>query len=109
MTSTRAAGPSPLALAELRERCTSGEARAIREGARLSRSELASYLNVSTTQIARWESGQQMAKGHRAERYHTVLKQLEGRASKPLYDGNPAGDARLPNNSADDGGQDGPA
>lgn len=61
---------------ELRALCASGEARRIREAARLSRSELARAVGTSCASISRWESGDRRPHGELATAYHRALQQL---------------------------------
>jgi DNA-binding transcriptional regulator YiaG len=54
----------------------SGKARAIREAAGLSRSEIADSIKVNQSSIARWENGERMPRGPAAQRYGRLLREL---------------------------------
>jgi DNA-binding transcriptional regulator YiaG len=53
-----------------------GGARAIREGARLSVSELARELDVTPGTVSRWERGLRTPRGAAAERWAKLLRRL---------------------------------
>lgn len=63
-------------LALVRHAVASGEARRIREAARLSLGEMADAADVAASTIWRWEQGQRIPRGHQALRYATVLDEL---------------------------------
>ena len=66
-------------LAEVRALAASGAARSIRLGARLSLSEVADQLGVSTSTVFRWERGQRNPRGEAALRYGALLAELMDR------------------------------
>lgn len=63
-------------LVRVRRLASTGAARAIREDAGLSLSELATAAKVHKTTIFRWETGLRRPRGDAAERYLTVLEEL---------------------------------
>lgn len=65
-----------LRLAELRHLIASGQARGIRERARLSLPEVATYCRVTYKTIRRWESGERSPRGDGALRYGYLLAAL---------------------------------
>jgi DNA-binding transcriptional regulator YiaG len=66
-----------LAIAQVRADMASGRARAIRERARLSQSEVARALGVHWTTVAHWEAGRRSPRGETAARYAEMLWQLD--------------------------------
>jgi transcriptional regulator with XRE-family HTH domain len=52
-------------------------ARALREGAGLSRARIAEELGVHQASIARWERGDRRPRGTRAVAYASLLRQLQ--------------------------------
>ena len=66
-------------LAAVRALAASGAARSIRLGARLSLSEVANQIGVSTSTVFRWEQGQRHPRGQAALRYGLLLAKLMGR------------------------------
>jgi transcriptional regulator with XRE-family HTH domain len=67
---------TPIALAEVRDLCASGAARAIREAADLSLSEMALDVGVSAPTLSCWERGMQRPTGTRALGYRALLLKL---------------------------------
>lgn len=63
-------------IARVRELASSGDAKAIRERARLSRSEVARSVEVDPSTIGRWEEGLRSPQGDAAIRYGSVLREL---------------------------------
>lgn len=70
-------------LAFLRTACESGEARTIRERARLSRLEVATHCGVTYKTIRRWETGELRPRGEGAKRYFEMLIALEEALDSP--------------------------
>jgi DNA-binding transcriptional regulator YiaG len=66
-------------LIRVRRLAATGAARALREDAGLSLAELARAADVHKTTIFRWENGLRRPRGEAANRYLTVLKELERR------------------------------
>jgi transcriptional regulator with XRE-family HTH domain len=66
-----------VALAEVRLATESGHAKAVRQAARISQSELARNVGVSQASISRWEAGNRIPRGKAARRYAKVLRALE--------------------------------
>lgn len=64
-------------LAEVRHLIESGEARRVRERARVPQSEVARDLGVHETTVAKWERGQRLPRGVVALNYGRLLRQLE--------------------------------
>lgn len=62
-----------LSMARLRLRCRNGTARAIRERAGLSQSEMASGAGTEESYISRWERGLVQPRGQAALRYAALL------------------------------------
>jgi DNA-binding transcriptional regulator YiaG len=60
----------------LRERTATGEAREIREAARLSQSDIARSVGVHFSTLSRWESGNRLPRGQAALRYAALLDRL---------------------------------
>jgi DNA-binding transcriptional regulator YiaG len=71
MTSTDVVG-----IARMRAQLSNGEARAMRECARVSRAEIAAALGVHETAVEKWESGTRSPRGEVALRYKHLLEQL---------------------------------
>jgi DNA-binding transcriptional regulator YiaG len=65
-----------LRLSELRYLVAMGEARPIRERARLSLPEVAAYCGVTYKTIRRWEAGERPPRGAGALRYASLLAAL---------------------------------
>jgi DNA-binding transcriptional regulator YiaG len=63
-------------IAEGRELILSGRGQVIREGAHLTRSELAREIDVDQATVWRWETGRRMPRGEAARRYGSFLKEL---------------------------------
>jgi DNA-binding transcriptional regulator YiaG len=66
-----------LAAAKARTLLASGEARRIREGADVSRSEVAAALDVQPATIAHWENGIRRPRSRVAARYGELLDDLD--------------------------------
>jgi DNA-binding transcriptional regulator YiaG len=65
-------------LAVLRQMCLSGEARRIRQQAKLSLGDIAAEVGASAPPtVQRWETGQRMPRGYQATKYLRVLRRLE--------------------------------
>lgn len=69
-----------LLLAEMRESCTSGVARALRQAARLTQREIGAACTVSGQTIALWETGKRNPTGSPALTYAKLLRQLARQA-----------------------------
>jgi len=67
-----------LELAAVRALARTGTARQIRQAAGLSLAEVASSLGVSSAAVCRWEHGQRIPRGERAQRYGALLRLLAG-------------------------------
>jgi transcriptional regulator with XRE-family HTH domain len=63
-------------VAEVRDLIRTGQARAIREAAGLSLSDLAGALGVWPSTVLRWERGDRRARGPAAARYYRLLGRL---------------------------------
>ncbi len=66
----------PERLSRVRELAISGEARMIRENARLSTTDLARAIGVDKSTVSRWERGQRAPRGRAALRYEALLARL---------------------------------
>jgi DNA-binding transcriptional regulator YiaG len=66
-------------LIRVRRLASTGAARAIREEAGLSYSEVAAAAEVHKVTVFRWEHGQRRPRGAAAERYLRLLDELSGR------------------------------
>jgi DNA-binding transcriptional regulator YiaG len=66
-----------VALAAVRRMIRSGEARAIREQARISQAELARSIGASQGAVSHWENGVRMPHGHLALRLLATLVALD--------------------------------
>jgi DNA-binding transcriptional regulator YiaG len=64
-------------LARVRELVESGRARKIRRRRQISQGEFARALDVSPSQLSRWEAGERLPRGDAALRYLDLLEQLE--------------------------------
>lgn len=64
-------------LARLREMCRSGEAKAIRERADVSLSEVSTEAGTSPQCVSRWENGTRKPTGEAALRYAALLGRLQ--------------------------------
>lgn len=58
----------------------SGEARAIRERARISRADLAKDVPIDESTLWRWEAGRTIPRGEKATRYAHLLRVLADHA-----------------------------
>lgn len=67
-------------LSKLREQVKNGEARRIREAAKVSQSEIARVLGVPPSTISVWEAGKRVPTGASALRYAELLDELEKQA-----------------------------
>jgi DNA-binding XRE family transcriptional regulator len=65
-----------LMLTEMRESCTTGVARKLREAARLTQREVGESCDVSGQTIALWETGKRTPTGAPALAYAKLLRQL---------------------------------
>lgn len=74
---------SLVAVARLRARLRTGEARAIREAAGVSYIEAARAARVSAESVRRWELGEVTPRGAAAERYAAVLEELADYLAPP--------------------------
>lgn len=72
-----------VSLAGVRLATESGRARAIRESARVSQSEIARSLGVSQACVSRWEAGDRLPRGKPAQRYARMLRDLERAVGSP--------------------------
>ena len=59
-----------------REACRDGSARAIREAAPLSISELSAHLGLSSRTLSRWERGTTVPRGPKVAPYGQTLREL---------------------------------
>jgi DNA-binding transcriptional regulator YiaG len=66
-----------LRLIEIRRLAAEGEAREIRERARLSLRECAELIDVDVSQLSRWETGKSAPKRAAALRWLTLLEMLK--------------------------------
>ena len=64
-------------LAELRKLTTSGEARRIRETARVSQGEVAAEVQVTACTVSRWEQAIRLPRGRAGVAYLRLLRRLE--------------------------------
>lgn len=71
-----------LRLSRLREQTVSGEARQIREDAKVSQSEIARVVGVPPSTISLWEGAKRVPQGDKALRYAEVLDGLASAAVK---------------------------
>ncbi len=71
-----------LALRDVRSLARSGGARAIRQAAGLSLSEVADVVGVSTVTVYRWEVGERSPRGAPALSYKNLLDVLSGAGGK---------------------------
>lgn len=67
---------TPLKLAAVRALAADGSARAIRQQAGLSLSEVAAACGVDQSTVHRWESGKRAPRGDAAIRYGALLEAL---------------------------------
>ncbi len=65
-----------VALAELRRKCRTGEARRIRIEAGVSQSEAGAPAGVGPAVVSRWENGERAPRGEAALRYAELLDDL---------------------------------
>lgn len=70
-------------LARVREQCRTGEAKAIRESADVSLSEVSTEVGTSPQCVSRWENGTRRPTGEAALRYAALLARLD-RATKKV-------------------------
>jgi len=63
-------------LSHLRALTQSGEARTIREGARLALSDIAHSIGADASSVGRWERGERLPRGEVALRYARLLERL---------------------------------
>jgi DNA-binding transcriptional regulator YiaG len=63
-------------LTHLRELTQSGEARAIRERARLALSDIGQSIGADPSAVGRWERGERLPRGDVALRYARLLERL---------------------------------
>ncbi len=63
-------------IARIRELVRTGRAREIREGAHVSRAEVAADLGVHETTIQKWEAGLREPSGRLALRFGRLLREL---------------------------------
>lgn len=73
-------GPDLLLLADIREAVRSGEARRVRQAARISRSEVAAVCGVDQSTVARWENDQRSPRGAAGLKYAQIVAQLRDAA-----------------------------
>ena len=71
----------PLKIARMRALAESGEARRIRQRARLGLTEVAGACGVDQSTVYRWETGRRRPRGAAAARYAHLLEALEAIAS----------------------------
>jgi len=71
--------PELLSIAMVRRLAANGSARAIREAAGLSISEVARDLGVTPSAVSRWERGLRRPHGQPATDYLKILEGLSGR------------------------------
>lgn len=64
-------------LQRLRQRTTSGEARRIRQLARLSLDDVATDIGTDASSISRWERAESLPRGEAAIRYARLLDRLD--------------------------------
>jgi DNA-binding transcriptional regulator YiaG len=69
-------------LVRIRRLTRTGEAREIRERARLSQQEIATALGVSVSAIHRWETNDRRPRGAAALRYAELLESLDTRGMR---------------------------
>jgi transcriptional regulator with XRE-family HTH domain len=72
---------SILSLAAVRAAVSSGEARRLREAARLSIGEVASACGVDQSTVWRWERGRRSPRGDKALKYGELIESLRDRES----------------------------
>lgn len=63
-------------LSRLRALTQSGEARVIREHARLALSDIAQSINADPSSVGRWERGERLPRGEVALKYARLLERL---------------------------------
>jgi DNA-binding transcriptional regulator YiaG len=68
-------------ISEAREAVATGRASEIRQSARLSQSEIAMALGVTTSAVCKWERGTRSPRGDVAERYGRLLRRLATRTA----------------------------
>lgn len=71
------AAPVSVSLARVRELCADGDAKAVRERARLSVADIARDINVARSLLGRWEDGTVRPTGKRALAYLELLEALD--------------------------------
>lgn len=62
---------------EARLALESGKAQELRRAARLTLREIAGEIGVTPVAVLRWDSGERVPRGERAERYGAFLRELE--------------------------------
>jgi DNA-binding transcriptional regulator YiaG len=67
-------------LSRLREQLRSGDAKRIRQAAKVSQSEMDDALGLPPSTVAYWERGNRMPRGERALAYAALLDRLEEQA-----------------------------
>lgn len=68
-------------LVTMRQLVRTGDARQLRQGAGLSRRELAASVGVTVSTLTKWELGQRVPNGDAALRYARVLGRLQATAA----------------------------
>lgn len=68
----------------VRQFTTSGDARRLRELARLSQSEVGRSVGVDASTVARWERGERLPRGEAAIRYARLLDRLQRAAERAV-------------------------
>lgn len=88
MTQTKPRGPSTvdelLLVSQVRRWCATGEARRIREMARVTVGEVASAIRGNPNTITKWEAGQAAPSSHIALAYGKALEALRSMAGEAL-------------------------
>lgn len=75
-----------LNMARARTLAASGQARSIRQKARLSQGDVAAVVGVSVSTVCKWEHQQRTPRGDAAARYGAFLDRLHLTHAKPLRD-----------------------
>lgn len=73
-----------LRLQRLREQTKSGDAKRIRETARISQSELGSAIELPASTVSYWEKGVRVPRGKGALRYAELLDKLEAASGSDI-------------------------
>jgi len=71
-----------LLLAEVREAARTGEARRVRQRARISLSEVAAVCDVDQSTVARWETDQRSPRGAAGLKYARFISKLRDAVSE---------------------------